>query len=128
MVRKSISIVMILAVLVGAFMLLSGIAGLVRADSVVGQVGRALGTQGSSINIVVATIALAAGAIVLLSQFVSLGQLAGVLKLGVFIAWIVVMVLVLFVGGVAADTLAWWISLIQYGIILAVLWLVRGEK
>ena len=92
------------------------------------MVGRALGTQGSSINIVVATIALAAGAIVLLSQFVSLGQLAGVLKLGVFIAWIVVMVLVLFVGGVAADTLAWWISLIQYGIILAVLWLVRGEK
>ena len=125
---RGISIVMILALLVGAFLVLDGIGRLVQADSVGGQIARAFGTDGSTINIIVAIIELVAGAIVVLSQFTSLGNLDGLLKLAVFIAWIVVMALVLFVGGFAIDTLGWWIALVQSSIVLAVLWLVRSDN
>jgi len=124
---RGISIVLILAVLVGAVLVLDGIGRLVQADSLGGRLGRALGTDSSTINIIVAIIELAVGAIVLLLQVTSLGNIDGLLKLLCFFAYIAVIVLVLFIGNLAADTLSWWISLVQSGIVLAVIWLLRSD-
>jgi len=128
MVRRSISIVLVLALFVGAFLVLDGIARLSQADSLTGRIGRAFGTDESTINVVVAIIELAIGAIVVVSRFARLGRLDAPLKLLSFVAYIVVIVLVLFVGGPAADTIGWWINLAQYGIVLAVLWMLRINR
>ena len=128
MARRGISILMILGILVGAFLLLDGIAGLIDADSLVGRISGAFNQSGRTIAIIVAVIEVAAGALLVLSQFTSIGKLDATLRVAIFIAWIVVMVLVLVVADFAPATLGWWRLLIQYSIILAVIWLVKGER
>ena len=128
MARRRFDISFILTILVGAFLLLDGIAGLSQANSFVGEIGRALGAQSSTINMIVAVIEVVAGALLLLSLVVSLGELERFLGIGIFIAWIVIMVLIFVVNNFAPDTLGWWTSLLQYSIILAVIWLVKGQR
>lgn len=118
---------MLLTLLVGAFLLLDGIAGLTQANSFFGEVGRALGARTSSVNLVIAIIELVAGALLLLSAFVSLGELERFLGIAIFIAWAVIIVLIFVVNNFAPDTLGWWIGVVEYSIILAVIWLVRGR-
>lgn len=128
MARRRFDISLILTILVGAFLLLDGVAGLSQANSLVGEIGRAFGTQGSTINMIVAIVEVIAGALLLLSLIVSLGELERFLGIGIFIAWIVIMVLIFIVGNFAPDQLGWWTSLLQYSIILAVIWLVKGQR
>ena len=128
MARRGVDISFILTVLVGAFLLLDGIAGLSQANSFVGELGRALGARSSTINMVIAIVELLAGALLLISLFVDLGQLQGFLGIGIFVAWIVIMVLIFVVGNFQPDTLSWWVNLSQYSIILAVIWMVKGGR
>ena len=126
--RKSISIVLILALLIGAVLILDGIGRLVQADSLLGRAGRAVGTQSSTINIIVAIIELAAGAIVILTRFTSFGKSDAFLGLLALIGWAAVIVLTLFVTGFAIETLSWWLALAQSGVILVALWLIRTDR
>lgn len=128
MARRSFDISAILTVLVGAFLLLDGIAGLTRATSFVGELGRALGAQGSTITFIVAIVEVVAGALLLLSLIVSLGELERFLGIAIFIAWLVIMILIYVVGSFQPDTLGWWIGVVRASIILAVIWMVAGRK
>lgn len=128
MARRGFDITLILTLLVGAFLLLDGIAGLTQANSFFGEVGRALGARGSTVNLVVAIIEVVAGALLLLSLVVSLGELERYLGLGITIAWAVVTVLTFVVNNFAPETLNWWIGLVEYLIILAVIWQVTARK
>ena len=125
---RGVSVLLILALVVGAFLILDGIAGLITNDSIVGQVGRALGTQASAIRIIVAIIELAAGALLIVSRFIDVGRLSGFLSLVLLIAWAVVIALVLFVRNLAPDELGWWIALLQDLIVLAAIWVVTREE
>jgi hypothetical protein len=128
MARRGLDITFILTILVGAFLLLDGIAGLTQANSLVGELGRALGARSSTINLIVAVVELVAGALLLISLFVDLGQLQGYLGVGIFVAWIVIMVLIFIVGRFQPDTLGWWKDLSLYSIVLAVIWMVKGSR
>jgi hypothetical protein len=128
MAQRRAGVVLILGILIGAFLVLDGVAGIIEADSMVGRIARAFGSSGSTIALIVAIIELVAGALLLLSQVASLGQIENALKVGILVAWIAVMVLVLFVGGLAADTLGWWIELVQYSIILVAIWIATGDR
>ena len=75
-----------------------------------------------------AVIEVIAGALLVLGQFVSIGRLEATLRVAIFIAWIVVMVLVLVVADFSPDELTWWRSLLQYSILLAVIWMVKGDN
>lgn len=127
MARRSFDITLILTLLVGAFLLLDGIAGLTQSSSFLGEIGRAIGARGSNINLIVAIIELVGGALLLLSVFVSLGELERFLGIGIFIAWAVIMVLIFVVNNFAPDTLGWWIAVIRNSIILAVIWMVSAR-
>ncbi len=128
MARRSFDMTFILTVLVGAFLLLDGIAGLTQANSFLGEVGRAVGARGSNINLIIAIIELVGGALLLLSIVVSLGELERFLGIGISIAWIVIMILIFVVNNFAPDTLGWWIGVVQYSIILAVIWMVGARR
>lgn len=128
MARRNFDISLILTLLVGAFLVLDGISGLTQANSFFGEVGRALGAQSSTINLVVAIVELVAGALLLISLVVSLGELERFLGIGIFLAWAVIMVLIFVVNSFAPDTLGWWIGVVEYSIILAVIWLVKGRR
>ncbi|MFW6261673.1 MAG: hypothetical protein ACOC6J_08845 [Spirochaetota bacterium] len=128
MARRNFDISLVLTLLVGAFLVLDGISGLTQANSFIGDVGRALGAQSSTINLVVAIVELVAGALLLLSIVVSLGELERFLGIGIFLAWAVIMVLIFVVNSFAPDTLGWWTGVLQYAIILAVIWLVKGRR
>jgi Ca2+/Na+ antiporter len=128
MARRTIDISFILTILVGAFLVLDGISGLSQSNSFFGEVGRALGAQSSTINLIVAIVELVAGALLLLSLIVSLGELERFLGLAIFIAWAVIMVLVFVINNFAPDTLGWWLGVVEYSIILAVIWLVKGRR
>ena len=128
MARRGFDITLVLTLLVGAFLLLDGIAGLTQANSFFGEVGRALGARSSTVNLVVAIIEVVAGALLLLSLVVSLGELERYLGLGITIAWAVVTVLTFVVNNFAPETLNWWIGLVEYLIILAVIWQVTARK
>ncbi|MFW5716525.1 MAG: hypothetical protein ACOC0E_03665 [Spirochaetota bacterium] len=128
MARNRLDISAILTILVGAFLLLDGIAGLTQANSFVGEIGRALGARGSTINLIIAIVEVVAGALLLLSLIVNLGELERFLGIGIFIAWAVVMVLVFIVNNFAPDTLGWWIGVTEYSIILAAIWMVKGRR
>jgi len=128
MARRSFDMTFVLTILVGAFLLLDGISGLTQANSFLGEVGRAIGAQGSSTRLVIAIIELVGGALLLLSVIVSLGELERFLGLAIFIAWGVIMVLSFVVNNFAPDTLGWWIGVIEYSIILAVIWMAKGRR
>ncbi|TVR56368.1 MAG: hypothetical protein EA426_13790 [Spirochaetaceae bacterium] len=128
MAKRSLDIRFILTILVGAFLVLDGIAGLNRSSSFLGELGRALGSQGSTITMIVAVLALVAGALLILGLFLNLGDLDRFLGIGIFIAWLVVIVLVFFIGRFSPDQLSWWTGLVQYSIILAVIWMVRAQR
>ncbi len=128
MAKRSLGIRFILTALVGAFLILDGIAGLNRSSSFLGELGRALGARSSTITMLVAVLALVAGALLILGLFLNLGDLDRFLGIGIFIAWLVVIVLVFFVGRFAPDQLSWWTGLVQYSIILAVIWMVRTQR
>ncbi|MFW5737388.1 MAG: hypothetical protein ACOCYX_00610, partial [Spirochaetota bacterium] len=85
MARNRLDISAILTILVGAFLLLDGIAGLTQANSFVGEIGRALGARGSTINLIIAIVEVVAGALLLLSLIVNLGELERFLGIGIFI-------------------------------------------
>lgn len=125
MKRKQMDIRLILTVLVGALLLLDGVAGVARADSFAGQFSRAVGAQGSTINLVVAVVELVAGALILMGLFIDLGQLSRTIGIGVFILWILVMITRFLINDFQPDTLGWWIQLLNYSIILAAIWLLR---
>lgn len=128
MARRSFNMTWILTLLVGAFLMLDGIAGLNQSNSLMGQIARAFGTQGSTIALVIAIVELVAGALLLLSLFVDLGQLDATLGIVIAIAWIVIMVFTFFLSNFNPDSLIWWRSLVQYTIILAVIWMVKGGR
>ena len=128
MARRNFDMSLILTILVGAFLLLDGIAGLNQANTFFGQIGRELGVESSTIGFIIAIIELIAGALLLLSLVVSLGELERFLGIAIFIAWAVIMVLRFVVNNFAPDALGWWIGLIQYSIILAVIWMVKGSR
>ena len=118
----------VLTILVGAFLLLDGIAGLTQANSFVGEIGRALGAQGSTISLIIAIVELVAGALLLLSIVVSLGELGRFLGIAIFVAWLIIIVLAYVVRSFAPDTLGWWVGLLQYLIILAVIWMISTDR
>ncbi len=128
MARKGFDMSLVLTILVGAFLLLDGIAGLTQANSFVGEIGRALGAQGSTISFVIAIVELVAGALLLLSLFVSLGELGRFLGIAIFVAWAIIIVLAFIVRSFAPDTLGWWVGILQYLIILAVIWMISAER
>lgn len=131
MATKKLNIAGILVILVGAFMLLNGIAVLTANTQGFGgfahDVSRAFGGSGNSVNIVIAVIQLVAGALLIISRFVSIGVLDSFLRIALFIFWIVVMVLSLVLGGNInrIDTLGWWIALVNQSIILVILWMIK---
>ncbi len=131
MASKKLNIIGILIILVGAFMLLDGIAALSHNTQGLGgfshNVSRAFGGSGNAVAIIFAVIELVAGALLILSRFTSIGALDSILRIGVFIFWIVFMVLSLVLGGniKAIDTLGWWVSLVNQLIILTILWMIK---
>ncbi len=125
---RKLSIVAILAILVGAFLLLDGIGGLMHADSLFGRIGGAFNRGGRTVTIIVSVIEVIAGGLLVLAQFMSIGSLDGPLRLGIFIAWIVVMVFALLINNFQPDTIGWWRSFVQYSIVLAVIWMLKGER
>jgi hypothetical protein len=128
---KGMNIVGILIILVGAFMLLNGIAAVTGNTQGLGglshDVSRAFGGSGNTFNIIIAVVEIIAGALLIVSRFASIGALDSLLRIAIFIFWIVVMVLGLVLGGniEKIDTLAWWISLVNHGIILVILWMIK---
>lgn len=131
MSTKRLNIAGILIILVGAFMLLSGIASFTGNTQGFGgfsnDISRAFGGSGNSLNIIIAVIEIIAGGLLILSRFVSIGALDSFLRIAIFIFWIVMMVLSLILGGNIEhiDTLGWWISLVNQSIILVVLWMIK---
>ncbi len=131
MASKRINVVGILVILVGAFMLLNGIAVLTANTQGLGgfahDVSKAFGGSGNTVNIVIAVIELIAGALLIISRFISIGVVDSFLRIALFIFWIVVMVLSLILGGNInrIDTLGWWISLVNQSIILVILWMIK---
>lgn len=131
MASRSFNVGTVLVLLVGAFLVLSGIGQLTGATEGLGgfqhKMSKAFGGSGNSIDIVLAVISIVAGALLLLSRVVSLGSLEGILRVVIFIFWIVVMVFSLILGGNinAIDTLGWWIALVESAIILTVLWMMK---
>lgn len=131
MASKRLNIVGILIILVGAFMLLSGIASLTGNTQGLGglshDLSRAFGGSGNTFNIIIAVIQIIAGGLLIISRFASIGALDSFLRIAIFIFWIVVMVLGLVLGGniERISTLAWWISLVNHSIILMILWMIK---
>jgi len=128
MARRSLDITFILTILVGAFLLLDGVSGLTQANSFFGEIGRAMGVQSSTINLIIASLEVVAGALLLISLVLSLGQLERFLGIAIFIAWLAIIVLRYFVDAFSPDTLGWWIGVVEYCIILAVIWLVAARR
>jgi hypothetical protein len=128
---KGLNIVGILIILVGAFMLLNGIAALTGNTEGLGgmshDISRAFGGSGNTFNIIIAVVEIVAGALLIISRFASIGALDSFLRIAIFIFWIVVMVLALVLGNniKAIDTLGWWISLVNHSIILVILWMIK---
>ena len=118
----------ILAILVGAFLLLDGLSGLMHADSLFGRIGGVFNRDGRAVTIIVCVIEVIAGALLILSQFMSIGSIDGPLRMGIFIAWIVVMVFALVINNFRPEAIEWWRSLAQYSIVLAVIWMLKGER
>jgi len=131
MSSKRLNTAGILIILVGAFLLLSGIGSLTGNTRGLGgfanDVSKAFGGSGNSFNIILAVIEIIAGGLLLLSRFVSIGVLDSFLRIAVFIFWIVLMVLSLVLGGNIENinTLGWWISLVNQSIILVILWMIK---
>jgi uncharacterized membrane protein YphA (DoxX/SURF4 family) len=131
MSSKSLNIIGILIILVGAFMLLSGIDMLTNNTKGLGgfqhNVSKALGGSGNTVNIIIAVLEITAGALLILSRFMSIGALDSFLRIAVFIFWIVLMVLGLILGDniKRIDTLGWWSELVSQSIILVILWMIK---
>jgi len=125
---RKLSIIGILAILVGAFLLLDGIEGLTHANSLFGRIGGAFNQGGRTVTIIVSVIEILAGGLLVLAQFMSIGSLDGPLRLGIFIAWIVVMVFALLINNFQPGAIVWWRTLAEYSIVLAVIWMLRGER
>jgi len=131
MASRKFDLVGILILLVGAFMLLNEIAALTGNTQGLGgvahDVSRAFGGSGNTLAIVIAVIEIAAGGLLIISRFASIGALDRFLRVALFLFWIVVMILGLVLGGniKAVDTLGWWISLVNHSIILVILWMIK---
>lgn len=123
--RRTLDIALILTVLVGAFLLLDGLSGIIHADSLAGRFGRAFGAQGSTVALIVAIIELLAGALLLIGLIVDLGQMGRLLGIAVLVIWVAVMVIRFVINWFEPDTLNWWVQLVEYSIILAVIWQVK---
>lgn len=128
MARRSFDISVVMTLLVGALLLLDGVAGLLYSQSFVGELGRALGSQSAAVRLIVAIVEVVAGALLVLSIIVDLGQLGQALGLAIFLVWVAVMVIRFVINDFQPDTLNWWIDVIQYGIVLAVIWQVRTPR
>ena len=134
MSSRSFNIVGVLIILVGAFMLLDGIGALTDNTQGFGgfshDISRAFGKAGNTVAIILAVVEVAAGALLILSRFVSIGALDSGLRIAVFIFWIVVMIFALVLGDniKAVDTLGWWKALVNHLIILLILWLMTDRQ
>ena len=125
---RRLSIIGILAILVGAFLLLDGIEGVRHANSLFGRIGGAFNQGGRTVTIIVSVVEILAGGLLVLAQFMSIGSLDGPLRVGIFIAWIGVMVFALLINNFQPGAIGWWRSLAQYSIVLGVIWMLRGER
>ncbi len=131
MASKRLDISGILIILVGAFMLLSGISTVVGntqgSGGFANDLSKAFGGSGNTFNIIIAVVEIIAGGLLILSRFASIGALDSFLRIAIFIFWIVLMVLSLVLGGNIEniDTLGWWISLVNQSIILMILWMIK---
>ena len=129
MAKRTMSIAVILVILVGAFLLLDGISALITqnhgASKVFSDISKAFGKAGNTLAVIIAVLEVAAGALLIISRFVSIGALDAALRIGIFIFWIVVMVIVFIINYFHPDKLDWWRDLVNYSIILAVLWMIK---
>jgi uncharacterized membrane protein YphA (DoxX/SURF4 family) len=118
----------ILTLLVGAFLVLDAIAGLVGISNYIGQIGAEFGASGRTVTLVLAIVELLAGALLLLGLFFDLGQLDGIVGLVILGAWILVIIFTYFIGNFRPDALGWWTGFVQSLIILVVFWIVKGRR
>ena len=131
MASKAFNVAGILILLVGAFMLLDGIDALTGETKGFGglanDISRTFGGSGGAVVIIFAVIEIAAGGLLIVSRFMSIGSLDKFLRVIILIFWIVLMAFGLFLGGniKAIDTLNWWSSLVNHAIILVILWMIK---
>lgn len=132
MAQRRFDITFILALLVGAFLVLDGISELSAASSlgarIASEARRLFGGEDRTLVMIIAVVEIVAGALLVLGLFLDIGQLRSALGVGLFIVWLVIIVLTFVVRGFAPDSLAWWTGLVQYLIILTVIWLVKGRR
>jgi uncharacterized membrane protein YphA (DoxX/SURF4 family) len=128
MARTGYDMRWVLTLLVGAFLILDGVAGILGANSFVGDIGRAFGAGGNMATLIVAIVEILAGALLVLGLFLDLGQLDGIVGFVIAIAWVVIIVFTYFIGRFNPDTLGWWLGFVQALIILAVIWMVKGRR
>jgi hypothetical protein len=128
---KSLNIIGLLIILVGAFMLISGIDAFTGNTKGVGglmnDISRSFGGSGNTVVIIFAVIEIIFGALLIISRFASIGALDNFIRIAVFIFWIVIMIFSLVLNGNIKniDTLAWWGALVNQSIILVILWMVK---
>ncbi len=128
---KKMNLQGVLVLLTGAYMLLGGISLLTgNTQGLAGfshDISRAFGGSGSTVNIILAVVEIVAGALLIMSRFIALGSLDSVLRVAVFIFWIVLMVFELILNNhiSAINTLGWWTLLVNRSIILIILWMIK---
>lgn len=124
---KGINIIGILIVLVGAFMLLSGIGSLTGERSGMNTFLNDIGARDNTLNIIIAVLQIVGGALLIVSRFISIGALDGILRISLLVIWIIVMLFGFILNGRIEniDTLAWWSGLVNSSIILVILWMIK---
>jgi len=128
MARSGYDMRWILTLLVGAFLILDGIAGIIGISNYIGQIGAEFGANGSTVTLVLAIVELLAGALLILGLFFDLGQLDGIVGLVILVAWLLVIIFTYFIGSFRPDRLGWWTGFVQSLIILVVFWIVKGRR
>ena len=124
---KGINVIGILIILVGAFMLLSGIGSLTGETNGMNTFLNDIGARDNPPNIIVAVLQIVGGALLIASRFISIGALDGILRIALLVIWIIVMLFAFILNGRInnIDTLAWWAGLVNSSIILVILWMIK---
>ncbi len=124
---KNINITGILIFLVGAFLLLSGISALTGETSGINGFLSDIGARNNTLGIVIAVLEIIGGGLLIVSRFMSIGRLDGILRMALLVIWIVVILLGFFLNGAVKhiDTLGWWAGLVNHAIVLVILWMIK---
>ena len=124
---KGINLIGILIILVGAFMLLSGIDSLTGETSGGAKFLNNIGVRDNTLNVIIAVLLIIGGGLLIASRFISIGALDGILRIALLVIWIIVMLFSFILNGRIdnIDTLAWWAGLVNSGIILVILWMIK---